>query len=184
MLSTTVPPPPSANFHFSSQASFLPLSFFFPFLPLSLPLPPSLFRPFPRTTQPKQELSEQFILDCTPNPNSCGGHGGCQGGTAALAYDRLKAIGGMPSEWTYPYISGTGNASTCHGLPLPPASPHHGGPMASATISGHVSLESNSYDAVIDALANTGPLAVTVDAGAWHDCTYTQWLCSQRAVGV
>jgi hypothetical protein len=56
--------------------------------------------------------------------------------------------------------------------------------MASATISGHVSLESNSYDAVIDALANTGPLAVTVDAGAWHDCTYTQWLCSQRAVDV
>lgn len=33
-----------------------------------------------------QELSEQFILDCTPNDHKCGGTGGCGGGTAALAY--------------------------------------------------------------------------------------------------
>jgi cathepsin L len=46
-----------------------------------------------------EEFSEQFILDCTPNPHSCGGTGGCMGGTAKLAYDQLKEIGGMPSEW-------------------------------------------------------------------------------------
>lgn len=26
-------------------------------------------------------LSEQNILDCTPNPLACGGHGGCTGAT-------------------------------------------------------------------------------------------------------
>eukprot|EP00944_MAST-04C_sp_MAST-4C-sp1_P005907 g5907.t1 len=116
-----------------------------------------------------QELSEQFILDCTPNPKQCGGTGGCGGGTAELAYTQLKKLGGMPSEYTYPYISGTGKAGSCHGVPLPPPSPHHGTPMATAKVNGHVSVTSNSYDAVIDALANIGPLAVSVDAGAWHD---------------
>ena len=56
-----------------------------------------------------QELSEQFILDCTPNPAQCGGQGGCAGGTAELAYARLKSTGGLPSEWTYPYTSGKGD---------------------------------------------------------------------------
>merc|ERR1711988_910971 len=41
--------------------------------------------------------------------------------------------------------------------------------MASATLKGHASVTSNSYDAVMDAIANKGPLAVSVDAGAWHD---------------
>ena len=36
-------------------------------------------------------------------------------------------------------------------------------------MTGHVSVASNSYGAVMDAIANTGPLAVSVDAGAWHD---------------
>ena len=54
----------------------------------------------------------------------------------------------MPSEYTYPYISGTGKAGTCHGVPLKPATPHTGVPMASATLKGHVSITSNSYSAV------------------------------------
>jgi cathepsin L len=116
-----------------------------------------------------QELAEQFILDCTPNPKECGGKGGCQGGTAALAFDRLKVLGGIPSEWTYPYVSGTGNASVCHGLPLVPEQPHHGGVMAAANVTGHVSLPTNSYTDMLHAVATVGPLTVTVDAGAWHD---------------
>eukprot|EP01013_Petalomonas_cantuscygni_P010825 TRINITY_DN24062_c0_g1_i1.p1 TRINITY_DN24062_c0_g1~~TRINITY_DN24062_c0_g1_i1.p1 ORF type:complete len:380 (+),score=78.92 TRINITY_DN24062_c0_g1_i1:121-1260(+) len=116
-----------------------------------------------------QELSEQFILDCTPNPNQCGGTGGCAGGTAELAYSRLHELNGIPSEWTYPYISGTGTAGTCHGLPLKPENPHHGGPMAAANISGHVALPTNSYAAVLRAIATVGPLAVSVDAADWHD---------------
>ena len=116
-----------------------------------------------------QELSEQFILDCTPNDQHCGGDGGCAGGTAKLAYDRLAAVGGCPSEWTYPYLSGLGKAGTCHGLPLPPAQPHSAAPARAANVTGHVAVMGNSYPAVMNAIATKGPLAVTVDAGAWHD---------------
>ena len=67
----------------------------------------------------------------------------------------------MPSEYTYPYISGTGKAGTCHGVPLKPATPHTGVPMASATLKGHVSITSNSYSgsgsmSIFLKLVNTG----------------------------
>jgi len=117
-----------------------------------------------------QELSEQFILDCTPNPHKCGGTGGCGGGTAKLAYARLAALGGLPSEWTYPYLSVNGSAGSCRGLPLSPAleKPHVSAVAKAANVSGHVSLPSNSYDPMMMAITD-GPLAVSVDAGAWHD---------------
>jgi len=51
------------------------------------------------------DLSEQNILDCTPNPNDCGGNGGCGGGTPELAYAQIIKNGGLATEWTYPYIS-------------------------------------------------------------------------------
>jgi hypothetical protein len=36
-----------------------------------------------------QDLSEQQILDCTPNPNACGGTGGCGGGIVELGYQKI-----------------------------------------------------------------------------------------------
>lgn len=117
-----------------------------------------------------QDLSEQFILDCVPNPHECGGQGGCMGGTAKLAYDALTALGGLPSEWTYPYLSGTGVAGNCHGTPLasPLEKPHGGQVAKAANVTGHVSLPSNDYDAIMHGLTE-GPLAVSVDATGWHD---------------
>jgi cathepsin L len=38
-------------------------------------------------------LSEQQILDCVPNPDQCGGTGGCGGGTPELAFEKLIEIG-------------------------------------------------------------------------------------------
>jgi len=117
-----------------------------------------------------EDLSEQFILDCTPNPHQCGGQGGCFGGTAALAYEQLASRGGIASEWTYPYISGTGNKATCKApSTVPPQHPHSGAIMLAANITSHISLKTNSYAAMLEAVALKGPLAITVDAGAWHD---------------
>jgi cathepsin L len=116
-----------------------------------------------------QELSEQFILDCTPNPQQCGGTGGCGGGTAELAYARLKTLGGIPSEWEYPYLSILGKASTCHGLPLTREKPHSGAVASAANVTGFHATETNSYASLISNLALQGPLAVSVDASAWHD---------------
>ena len=38
------------------------------------------------TKEPPLVLSPQEIVNCTPNPNSCGGAGGCSGSVSALAY--------------------------------------------------------------------------------------------------
>jgi len=116
-----------------------------------------------------KELSEQFVLDCTPNPDQCGGTGGCAGGTGELAYAMIKKNGGIPTEWTYPYVSIMGNASTCHGLPLPPAAAHQGEPSSAANVTGFVNVPTNDYTAVMTAVANEGPMAISVDAGDWHD---------------
>jgi len=100
------------------------------------------------------ELSEQNILDCTPNPHHCGGTGGCGGGTAELAYDMIKN-NGIASEWTYPYISYNGADFQCNRK------------QPYTTISGYVQLPSNQYLPLLTAVANIGPIAISVDASAW-----------------
>ena len=57
------------------------------------------------TTGHLMTLSEQQILDCTPNPKHCGGTGGCQGGIVQIAYDKINEYGGLSGEWQYPYLS-------------------------------------------------------------------------------
>jgi len=104
-------------------------------------------------------LSVQQILDCTPNPNECGGTGGCGGGTPELAYTQIMQTGGLSTEWTYSYQSYYGeNFPECWFSDSTPAV---------AFLSNFTVLPSNEYEPVITALTNVGPLAVNVDAGAW-----------------
>jgi cathepsin L len=105
-------------------------------------------------------LSEQHILSCVPNPNDCGGSGGCNGGTAELAFTTLVESG-IASEWKYPYLSWYGKNSECH------YTEEKVGPPA-AKLSGYHGIRPNDYDAVLNALAYVGPLAVNVDASNWH----------------
>jgi len=105
-----------------------------------------------------QELSEQFILDCTPNPQDCGGTGGCGGATASLAVNTVVQKGGQPSEWTYSYSSYGGGSSTCNS-----------GRQPIATLTGLNHLPSNTNAAtVMNYVANVGPLILNVDASTWH----------------
>jgi cathepsin L len=39
------------------------------------------------------DLAPQQLVACSPNPNDCGGVGGCDGSTAELAFDYVKANG-------------------------------------------------------------------------------------------
>jgi cathepsin L len=107
------------------------------------------------------DLSEQQILDCTPNPNQCGGTGGCGGGTAELAYAQIMQMGGLSSEWTYPYVSYFGQNSQCH------FNASNTRPIAQ--LSGFVGLPSNQYAPLLQAVATKGPVAISVDASAWSD---------------
>jgi len=109
---------------------------------------------------PLTVFSEQQILDCTPNPDDCGGTGGCGGGTAELAMDRIVAMGGLTTEKNYPYRSGGGQNFPCQFPTNQTVDPV-------ANISGYVSLPSNQYMPVLTALATVGPLIINVDASSW-----------------
>jgi len=105
------------------------------------------------------ELSEQQILDCTPNPNDCGGTGGCGGGTAELAYAQIMKQGGLSDEWTYPYTSYWGTDFSCNSNNIAPI----------AELSGYKVLQSNQYLPVLTALATVGPLVINIDASSWSE---------------
>jgi len=104
-------------------------------------------------------LSEQQILDCTQNPNDCGGTGGCGGGTGELAYTQIMKQGGLTTEALYPYASydGTNFQCTFNNKTTPPF----------AKLTGYKNLPSNQYNPVLTAIATVGPLDITVDAGTW-----------------
>jgi len=101
-------------------------------------------------------LSEQQILDCTPNPNGCGGTGGCEGGTSELAYAQIIKTGGLSTEESYPYA---GVDEPCNKSAIKPV----------AKITGFVVLPSNQYAPLMNAVATLGPMAISVDASAWQD---------------
>eukprot|EP00597_Dinobryon_sp_UTEXLB2267_P003794 CAMPEP_0170065326 /NCGR_PEP_ID=MMETSP0019_2-20121128/5456_1 /TAXON_ID=98059 /ORGANISM="Dinobryon sp., Strain UTEXLB2267" /LENGTH=291 /DNA_ID=CAMNT_0010272169 /DNA_START=251 /DNA_END=1126 /DNA_ORIENTATION=- len=105
------------------------------------------------------ELSVQQIAMCSPNPNECGGTGGCQGSTAELAFDYLATNSvGIFEEYQYSYASYYGQDFTCS---LPNVE-------AVATISGFIKLPGNNYTALMNAVATVGPMAINVDASNWH----------------
>jgi cathepsin L len=96
-------------------------------------------------------LSPQNIVSCTPNPQHCGGTGGCDGATPELAF-QYTVSKGIASEKDYPYTARTG---TCK----------EG--TKTATVTGFVKLGENNYTDLVQAIANVGPIAVSVDANSW-----------------
>ena len=49
-------------------------------------------------------MSEEEFVACMPNPDECGGTGGCMGATMELAF-QFAMDKGLVSEWTAPYTS-------------------------------------------------------------------------------
>lgn len=99
-------------------------------------------------------LSAQAMVDCTPNPQHCGGKGGCDGATGELAYAWVKDAG-VPLEEDYAYTQRTG---TCQAT---------SGPRA--RITGWTTLPQNKVDPLMQAVYNQGPVAVSVDGSPWMD---------------
>lgn len=56
-------------------------------------------------------LSPQELVSCAPNPNHCGGDGGCTGSTGELAYEYV-ANHGMVTEWEYASSSNSNTTIT------------------------------------------------------------------------
>jgi len=104
-------------------------------------------------------LSEQEFVSCVPNPDECGGTGGCSGATMELAFDYAME-NGLVSEWAYPYTSYYGDSGNCSidgsGVPAPVAG-----------ITNYTKNPTNSYTDLLTAVATIGPIAITVDASLW-----------------
>jgi cathepsin L len=105
------------------------------------------------------DLSVEQMAMCAPNPDKCGGTGGCSGATAEIAFDYVTKSGGLFQEYQYSYSSYYGSDYAC-------ALPSTGAPVA--TINGFVQLPENNYTALMNAVAQLGPIAVSVDASTFH----------------
>lgn len=104
------------------------------------------------TSESVQDLSAQQIVSCAPNPNKCGGSGGCDGSTQPLAFDYTKTAG-LSTTASYRYAGSTG---TCDQSKIAPVGFNNG---------GHAVLPLNNYTALLDAAANVGPVAISIAAG-------------------
>jgi len=101
------------------------------------------------------DLSEQQLTSCTPNPNQCGGTGGCHGATQWLAFDYVKKHGiSLTATWPYKAIDGKCDKTK--------------ETKKVATIDGYVRLPTNDYNALLTAVATKGPIAISVAANGWQ----------------
>ena len=103
--------------------------------------------------------STQQVTSCTPNTLSCGGTGGCRGSVTQLGFNYLQLFGSiLDSDW--PYESGsTGDGGDCS-YDLASKTPVVG-------LTGYNSLTPNDEAAVMQHIAEVGPLAIALDASGW-----------------
>jgi cathepsin L len=106
-------------------------------------------------------VSAQALVDCVPNPQHCGGDGGCQGATGELAYAYVRDVG-IPLEADMAYTAEDG------------ACPKQGpgpwdGVHQRVRASGWTALPSNKAEPLMQALVQTGPVVVAVDGNNWFN---------------
>jgi len=106
------------------------------------------------------DLSPQQIAACSPNPNSCGGSGNCNGATSEIAFNyAASSPKGVVESFMYPYTEYFGEESSC-AVPT--------GALGKGHIRGFIQLKENNYLELMNAIAREGPVAVSVDASTWH----------------
>ena len=105
------------------------------------------------------ELSEQQIVSCSPNPEKCGGTGGCKGSTQPLAFN-YTLTNPITTESAYPYAAETkiGISGKCKPDKIQPA----------AGITGYKLVPKNNYTELLTAVATVGPIAISAAAEPWQ----------------
>lgn len=118
--------------------------------------------PWPREKLGDPLLSVQALLDCMPNPQHCGGKGGCSGATPELAFDYMRDSG-LPLANDLPYHpTKTGK---CPIQPYPKD-------WVRVTLEGWRSLPSNQAQPLMQALVQDGPVVVAADSHGWYPYKY------------
>jgi cathepsin L len=105
------------------------------------------------------DFSPQQIAMCSPNPNHCGGTGGCEGATAEIAFDYVAGSVGALEEYELGYQAYYGVDSSCGVTDSM---------LPKATIKGFTQLPANNYTALMNSVAQVGPIAISVDASTFH----------------
>jgi len=129
-------------------------------------------------------LSTQHIVSCTPNPLHCGGTGGCMGSIEPLAFT-YASLFGVVTEAEYPYTSGDPWNDDDQNCEFDASKTD-----VTAVTMGFETLPHNEALAVMDHLANKGPLAASVAASDWglysggvfDGCDYNSNLAVNHAV--
>jgi len=136
-----------------------------------------------------RSFSAQQILECTPNPNECGGKGGCQGATVELGMDYILKHG-IATDDEVPYKGQDAKCSAKALATVPAAggneftvlagtSPAENAGAAFGFVGYHM-LERNKDQPLAEAVAKYGPVAISVSAnenwmsyssGIFHGCT-------------
>lgn len=131
----------------------------------------------------QHKFSVSQIVACAPNPQQCGGHGGCKGSTAELAFEYVMHAGAVTAD-EFPYPEGGGQDACPERLQTPQTGTttpyklmadgsevhawHSSDPRSRGNnvgMTGWTKLAENREDAVVRALVEVGPVAVAVAAG-------------------
>lgn len=99
-------------------------------------------------------MSPQQIVSCAANPSKCGGTGGCEGATQEIGFNYTASAGGLSLDSEYPYWSGLGIDIPCNASLVKPV----------ATVEGYVKLDANNATQLQAAIAQVGPIAISVAA--------------------
>jgi len=99
-------------------------------------------------------LSEQQLVDCSKS------NYGCQGGLMDKAFAYIKTIGGLESESDYPYTATTNDCKFDKSKVV-------------AQLTGFVDVTSGDEEALKEAVATVGPIAVAIDASNWSFQMYS-----------
>lgn len=103
-------------------------------------------------TGKKLILAPQEFVDCAPDTRECGGTGGCEGSTPQLLFDYASQAGAV-EESKYAYTARDGKCKM-------------GSLTPSANITGYKNVESNNYQALMEAV-NKQPISIGVAAQSW-----------------
>eukprot|EP00747_Dinoflagellata_sp_TGD_P161562 gnl/TRDRNA2_/TRDRNA2_178140_c0_seq1.p1 gnl/TRDRNA2_/TRDRNA2_178140_c0~~gnl/TRDRNA2_/TRDRNA2_178140_c0_seq1.p1 ORF type:complete len:424 (+),score=71.81 gnl/TRDRNA2_/TRDRNA2_178140_c0_seq1:81-1274(+) len=130
--------------------------------------------------------SAKELMDCTPNPDKCGGKGGCDGATVELAMNYIQH-GGVTTDAELPYADSNSKCQSAalaslmmgkdagSGLQIGKVGVRKSSPGQlglKVGLHGWERLPENEAEPLMAALAERGPVAISVSADGWNSYSH------------